>query len=243
MLPGQEVTLRHDKKGYADLLAPASASNCIPADLTRRVEIRMLPDGSKLFWTHGADRGVHRPHRQRVGQEAPGPAGRDADVSAYILELGRHYGFTADEVRQQIGKWMEVARKDVTDFREQGMVAFAEKNFRLAGENFRRRPRKGAAGRQESPHEAADRELAGDAFYNAPDYRQALQEYRHALHVVEHVSKTASDPWGSRPIRNTPSMSSESSSSRRTRRSVSGSGCPVRTAAATSRRPSGSIRG
>ena len=77
---------------------------------------------------------------------------------------------------------MEAARKDVTDFRKQGMVAFAEKNFRLAGENFRRSAEEGeqqAADKLRAS--AADRELAGDAFYNALDYHQALQEYRRTL--------------------------------------------------------------
>ena len=114
-----------------------------------------------------------------------GRPGEATDLSAYILELGRHYGFTADEVRREIGKWMEVARKDVTDFRRQGMVAFAEKNFRLAGENFRRSAeemeQQAAKNLRAS---AADRELSGDSFFNARDYRQALQQYRHTLTLL-----------------------------------------------------------
>ena len=80
---------------------------------------------------------------------------------------------------------MEVARKDVTDFRRQGMVAFAEKNFRLAGENFRRSAeemeQQAAKNLRAS---AADRELSGDSFFNARDYRQALQQYRHTLTLL-----------------------------------------------------------
>ncbi|HMB02832.1 MAG TPA: hypothetical protein VKP69_03720, partial [Isosphaeraceae bacterium] len=57
------------------------------------------------------------------------PRGGETDLSSYIHELGRHYGFTPDEIKQEIGKWMEVARKDSNDFRKQGMVAFAEKRF------------------------------------------------------------------------------------------------------------------
>ena len=186
VLSGQEVTLRHDKKGYA-ICIPLLGKQLIPADLTRPVEVRMLPEGSKLFWTHER---IEEFIARTAGESAKKPPARGrpdeaTDLSAYILELGRHYGFTADEVRQEIGKWMEVARKDVTDFRRQGMVAFAEKNFRLAGENFRRSAeemeQQAAKNLRAS---AADRELSGDAFFNARDYRQALQQYRHTLTLL-----------------------------------------------------------
>ena len=96
---------------------------------------------------------------------------------------------------------MEVARKDVTDFRRQGMVAFAEKNFRLAGENFRRSAeemeQQAAKNLRAS---AADRELSGDSFFNARDYRQALQQYRHTLTLL----KTYKDSLGPLGIKTYP---------------------------------------
>jgi len=107
------------------------------------------------------------------------------------VELGEHYGFTADVVRHQIGKWMEAARKDVTDFRKQGMVAFAEKNFRLAGEHFRRSAQEKEQEAAENLRAgAADRELAGDSFYNALDYRRAQEEYRLALTSLDRYKET-----------------------------------------------------
>ena len=192
VLSGQEVTLRHDKKGYA-ICFPLLGKQLIPADLTRPVEIRMLPEGSKLFWTHERIEEFIARTASESAKKPPGRPGEATDLSAYILELGRHNGFTAAEVRQEIGKWMEVARKDVTDFRRQGMVAFAEKNFRLAGENFRR---SGEEMEQQAAKNlrasAADRELSGDAFFNARDYRQALQQYRHTLTLL----KTYKDSLG-----------------------------------------------
>ena len=181
VLPGQEVALRQDKERYA-ICSPLLGKQLIPADLTRPVEVRMLPGGSKLFWTHERIEEFIARVASESAKKPPVQPGESADLSASILELGRHYGFSTDEVREQIGKWMEAARKDVTDFRKQGMVAFAEKNFRLAGENFRRSAEEGeqqAADKLRAS--AADRERAGDAFYNALDYHQALQEYRRAL--------------------------------------------------------------
>ena len=200
VLSGQEVTLRHDKKGYA-ICFPLLGKQLIPADLTRPVEIRMLPEGSKLFWTHERIEEFIARTAGESAKKPPGRPGEATDLSAYILELGRHYGFTADEVRREIGKWMEVARKDVTDFRRQGMVAFAEKNFRLAGENFRRSAeemeQQAAKNLRAS---AADRELSGDSFFNARDYRQALQQYRHTLTLL----KTYKDNLGPLGIKTYP---------------------------------------
>src|SRR5271157_5629094 len=202
VLSGQEVTLRHDKKGYA-ICVPLLGKQLIPADLTRPVEIRMLPEGSKLFWTHERIEEfiAHTASESAKKPPARGRPDEATDLSVYILELGQHYGFTADEVRREIGKWMEVARKDVTDFRRQGMVAFAEKNFHLAGENFRRSAeemeQQAAKNLRAS---AADRELAGDSFFNARDYRQALQQYRHTLTLLN----TYKDNLGSLGIKTYP---------------------------------------
>ena len=200
VLSGQEVTLRHDKKGYA-ICFPLLGKQLIPADLTRPVEIRMLPEGSKLFWTHERIEEFIARTAGESAKKPPSRPGEATDLSDYILELGRHYGFTAAEVRLQIGKWMEVARKDVTDFRRQGMVAFAEKNFRLAGENFRRSAeemeQQAAKNLRAS---AADRELSGDSFFNARDYRQALQQYRHTLTLL----KTYKDSLGPLGIKTYP---------------------------------------
>ena len=161
----------------------------------------MLPEGSKLFWTHERIEEFIARTASESAKKPPSRPGEATDLSAYILELGRHNGFTADEVRLLIGKWMEVARKDVTDFRRQGMVAFAEKNFRLAGENFRRSAeemeQQAAKNLRAS---AADRELSGDAFFNARDYRQALQQYRHTLTLL----KTYKDSLGPLGIKTYP---------------------------------------
>ena len=177
-LPGQEVTLSHDKKGYA-IYHPLLGKVRIPARPDEVVEIRMLPEGSKAFWTPERIEEFIARTASESAKKPPSRPGEATDLSAYILELGRHYGFTADEVRREIGKWMEVARKDVTDFRRQGMVAFAEKRFGMAGETFRRGAELEAHKSAEHLREAAAlQRLSGDVFCSTSDYRAALEEYR-----------------------------------------------------------------
>ena len=150
----------------------------------------MLPEGSKLFWTHERIEEFIARTASESAKQLKGPQGGETDLSAYILELARHYGFTADEVRREIGKWMEEARKDVTDFRKQGMVAFAEQNFRLAGENFRRSAEEKERQAAEQLRESAkDRELSGDSFYNALDFQKALKRIPDRPQVIDRLSR------------------------------------------------------
>jgi tetratricopeptide (TPR) repeat protein len=177
--PGQEVTLRQDRKGYV-ICAPLYGKQILPAE-GKLVEVRMLPEGSKLFWTHERIEEFIARTASDAAKQPKGPEAKETDLSSYIDELGKTYGFTPEQVRAEIGKWMEQARKDATDFRKQGMVAFAERNFRLAAENFLR----SAEGRQRQAAQsllevAKDRVLAGDSFASALDFRSALAEYEKA---------------------------------------------------------------
>jgi tetratricopeptide (TPR) repeat protein len=184
VLPGQEVTLRHDKKDYA-ICSPLFGKQLVPAVPTTVVEIRMLPAGSKLFWTHERIEEFITHTANESAKQLKDPRGGETDLSSSIHELGRHYGFTPDEIKREIGKWMEAARKDVADFRKQGMVAFAEKNFRLAGDNFGRSADEEARqGAEKFRKSAKDRELSGDSYYNAFDFSQALEAYQAALKAL-----------------------------------------------------------
>jgi tetratricopeptide (TPR) repeat protein len=181
--PGQEVTLQTDKDGYR-VCAPLLAILFIPPEGAGAVEIRMLPEGSKLFWTpkrieefiaHTARQSARQPRGQPI---------EEPDMSAYVLQLARYYGFTAEEVRREIAKWVGSARTDSTDFRRQGIAAFADKNFRLAGEKFIKGAEQEARlGSERLRHSAKYRELAGDAFYGASDFGAALAEY-HKAHTA-----------------------------------------------------------
>ena len=121
------------------IVSPLFGRQRIPGSPDEIVEVRTMPMGSKAFWTPERIEEFITRTANESAKQVKGPAKRgDGSVGRHILELARHYGFTADEVRREIGKWMEEARKDVTDFRKQGMADFAEKRFLRAGDNFGR---------------------------------------------------------------------------------------------------------
>lgn len=109
VLPGQEVTLRHDKKGYA-ICHPLLGKQRVPAVSTEMVEIHMLPAGSKLFWTHERIEEFITRTANESAKQPKDPRGGETDLSSYIHELGSQYGFTPDEIRREVGKWMEAAQ-------------------------------------------------------------------------------------------------------------------------------------
>ena len=184
MLPGQEVTLRHDKKGYA-ICSPLFGKQRVPAVPTEVVEIRMLPEGSKLFWTPHAPRNSSPRTADESAKQPKDPRGGETDLSSYIHELGRslrpYPGRDQARDRQVDGGGSQGSN----DFRKQAMAASRRRNFAWPGRNFGRsadEERRQAAERFRKS--AADRELSGDSYYNALDFRQALKTYQTALKAL-----------------------------------------------------------
>ena len=180
MKAGQEVTLAHDKKGYA-IHEPLFGKLVLPRD-ERLVEIRMLPLGSKLFWI---DDRIEIWIEQVANDAAKSllPKGEPirTDLGEYILKLGREYGFTEAQVRRELRSWIEGAKKRKSSPRAQALANYAEENFDLAA--------KMALKWAEDVDQEAARaySLAGDAFGRGPKprYSEAIAAYERVLSRVE----------------------------------------------------------
>src|SRR5262249_41921448 len=135
--PGQEVTLRHDKDGY-EMFSPYKGLQRLPAISTPPavVEVRMLPKGSKRWWTDAVI-GAHAEHVRSKSalQLAKDQAGR-FDPEASLRELAEYAGFTEDETRRELTGYIEKARKGAADHNRQANAAFLAQNYRLAGELY-----------------------------------------------------------------------------------------------------------
>jgi len=183
--PGHEITVLVDSERYA-VWSPIGGKVVITVDHTKDVEIRMLPKGSKLFWTHERiEEYVARFAGESARQLKEQPDAK-ADLSAHVLELARQYGFTEKDVRREIAKWIEAASNDVTDFRRRGLANFAKANFGDAARDFIevavRKEKQAADSHREG---AAARALAGDSLYNKGDFPQALEQYQKAIKSLD----------------------------------------------------------
>ncbi|MCK5231738.1 MAG: hypothetical protein KAR13_15805, partial [Desulfobulbaceae bacterium] len=101
------------------------------------VEVRLLPTGSKLFWTDDRIEKMiadfaEKPKEQVKSEGRP----EDINFGRYIKEWALQYGFSAEEVKREIDKWIAEVNEKGNDFYKLGLAAFANKNFSKAVELF-----------------------------------------------------------------------------------------------------------
>ena len=180
--PGQEVTLRHDKAGY-EVFFPYRGLQRLP-DIKvppAVVEVRMLPKGSKRWWTDEFIDAHAEHERSRSAERLTKDAGGQFDAEASLRELAEYAGFTKDETRRQLTGYINRARKDAGDRHRQANAEFLARNYRLAGELYLKVAEDlEQAGAEHLRLGAYEREAAGDAFYNALDFARSLTTYQDA---------------------------------------------------------------
>lgn len=133
---GWRVTLGVSKKDWL-IHMPLDGKIRIPANLTEVIKIQLLPVGSPLFWSH--DRIVKL--IEDLAEQAKRPT--TPDVRPEPLDLGRaikdwaaKYGFSAQQAKEEIDKWIAEVKTNEEDLHKLGLAAFAEKQFRKASELF-----------------------------------------------------------------------------------------------------------
>ena len=190
--PGAKITLAVERKDWR-IQYPLDGETRVPDDLEKElVEIRLLPIGSKKFWS--ADRfekfiaGIAAKSREQVR-----PEGRPQEIefSRYIKDWGIKYGFSAQQARDEIDKWVDEAEQG-NDPYQLGLAAFARKNFREAGNQFQesgenkvKASAEATAKGQRLLEEAIrDFRLSGDAKYSNYQFLEALKSYLQAEQLV-----------------------------------------------------------
>ena len=190
--PGSTITLSLEKKGWR-IQYPLEGETRVPDDLEKElIDIRLLPIGSKKFWS--ADR-IEKFIRDTAdkSKEQIRPEGKpqEIDFSRYIKDWAVQYGFSAQQAKDQIEKWVAEAEQK-NDPYQLGLAAYAKKNFTEAGKLFEasavdkaRRAHEASTTAQQLTEEAArDYRLAGDAHSNNYQFEQALIAYESARTLI-----------------------------------------------------------
>lgn len=190
---GERITLLVDKPDWR-IQYPLEGEVRIPADLEKElVEIRLLPVGSKKFWS--ADRiekFIQDTVEKAKQQVRPEGSPKDIDFSRYIKDWAAKYGFSPQEAKAEIDQWIAEVQKNQDDLYKLGLAAFAEKNFGQAHDLFQesgnaKADRLEAMRQQEqtlTEETVRDFRLAGAAAYNDYDFAKALASYQRALSYV-----------------------------------------------------------
>jgi hypothetical protein len=134
--PGREITAAVDKPGWA-IWQPLEGKTPIPQGL---LTIQLLPKGSKRFWTDKFIQTFIEDTAEKAKlqvkladrQENQKPV----DFGPLIKEWASKYGFSPEEAKGQIDKWVAEVQAAQEDFYKLGLAAYAEHNFRKAGELF-----------------------------------------------------------------------------------------------------------
>ncbi len=199
---GSKITLGVEKAGWR-IQYPLEGEVIIPNELEKAlIDIRMLPVGSKKFWSHDRMEKFIQDVAEKAKQQVQ-PQGKpqDIDLSRYIKEWALRYGFSVQQAKAEIDKWAtEVEQQN--DPYQLGLAAFARKNFGEASQLFAQSAQQKAQAYQQALVEAEqyradivrDYRLAGDAAYSNYQFAASRSHYENAL---RHIAKVQQPQlWG-----------------------------------------------
>jgi tetratricopeptide (TPR) repeat protein len=197
------VTLSITEPGWV-VQYPLDGETPIPTNLDTLIQVRLLPKGSKKLWSTDRIekfiRDTAEKAKTQVKPETPKEQAVAIDFGRYIKDWAGQYGFTPQQAKAEIDKWVGEVEKKQEDFYKLGLAEYYKKNFQkayeLATESGERHARAYAQKIQEAETYRAqamrDYKLAGDAAYSAYRFDDAITAYTQAM---RHVSKEAATAW------------------------------------------------
>ena len=199
--PGSRIKLSVEKEGWR-IQYPLEGEARVPDDLEREViEIRLLPVGSKKFWSSDRIEKFIRDMADKAkAQVKPDGKPQDVDFSRYIKDWAVRYGFSPQQAKAEIDRWVAEAEQN-NDPYQLGLAAYAKKNFSEAGKLFQesaqekaRRAREASVTARRFTDEAVrDFHLAGDAHTSNYQFLQALLAYQNAKELTSRADQP--DVW------------------------------------------------
>ncbi|GJL58805.1 MAG: hypothetical protein NPIRA03_16620 [Nitrospirales bacterium] len=157
------------------------------------ITIKLLPQGSKKFWT---DEFIEY-YIAKIAEEAKREVRPSVEIpaiqpkiqfGALIKEWASEYGFSPKEAKQQIDQWVAEVKVKQEDFFKLGLAAYAEQQFITAAELFDTYAENHAKEYEQLVDQAEPHRQkaiqgyrkAGDSLYSNYQFEQALKKYEHA---------------------------------------------------------------
>ncbi len=210
--PGAPIRLSVELKGYL-VWSPHEGRILVPQDLeTQEQEVRMLPAGSRTFLSaeniEQLLRAAMDDSRNQVAEDGKRSQGKG--LSRHIAEWAHQYGFSAQQVKAEVDKWIAEVEKNQDDESRLAVAAFARRDFQAAArhagisaENKRQRleafTEKVEAEKQRLGDEVArDYKLQGRAYLEQVEhFDKSLQAYEKAVKYLSKQSDTLlwADTW------------------------------------------------
>lgn len=194
--PGDLVTISVDKPGWG-IRYPLDGEIWVPRDLAKvNFKVELLPIKSKLFWSDDRIEKFIR-DAMELSKQVGRQEGRrqPLDLGFYIKDWAAKYGFSPQEARKQIDRWIAEVENNRADNYSQGLAAFAKQKFDQAAKQGHdsaewyigrleenRKQEEQLANQDQDFKENVVRglNLEGSAHYSAYRYQQALAAYERA---------------------------------------------------------------
>ena len=191
---GDSVTISVDKTGWR-VRYPLDGETRVPR-VSEILPVELLPVGSKLFWTHDRIEKFVRDASERSKQEGRREGHAPSlDLSRDIKDWAAKYGFNAQEVRNEIDRWIAEVEAAHESSYQKGLAAFAKQQFDTAAERFRdsaewrirqldeiqkQQEKLAEKGERLQEEVVRDLRLQGDSHYYAYRFEQGLIIYEQA---------------------------------------------------------------
>jgi len=190
--PGDPITISVDKPGWR-IRYPLNGELLVPRDLRRAIQVELLPVKSPQFLSD--DGWVEKLIRDTIDRSKENRRQQPVDLGFYVEEWAARYGFSPQEVQEQIDRWSAKVDARRNDSHSQGLSAVAKQQFDKAAERFHdsaewhlrkrdetRKQQKKLAARDAEQSEQAVRDFRLEAalHFRAYRYPQALAVYERA---------------------------------------------------------------
>ncbi len=121
---GETITLMVEKTGWR-IQYPLDGEARVPANLEKdTIEIRLFPVGSKKFWTEDRIQKFIEDMAARAREQVKLEGKpEEIDFGRYIKEWAAKYGFSAEQAKAEIDKWVAEVEKKQDDFHKLGLAA------------------------------------------------------------------------------------------------------------------------
>lgn len=189
------VTLSVNKSGFV-IHHPLDGQTPIPTNLDTLVQVRLVPKGSKKLWSDDRleklIRDTAEKAKSQVQLDVPKEKQESIDFDRYIKDFAMRYGFTPEQVKAEIDKWVQADERKSDDSYRRGLAEYYKKNFFRAYEFARESGERDAKAYEEKVHQTEryrekvihDFKLAGDAAYNSFLFSDSLRAYTELLRYI-----------------------------------------------------------
>ena len=190
LLPGDSIHLQVSLKGYR-LWAPMDGRSLVPSDFQRQVvEVRLLPAGSRRFLSDEGIESLLRESSERAKEQVnPGGVPQEAQVGRYVAEWARRNGLGAQQVKQEVDRWVAEVERTRGDERKLALAAFARGDYAVAAEHAESAAERKLRQLEELEQErrrlrleaVRDLTLRGDAHFSGYAFDKALESYKQKI--------------------------------------------------------------